>query len=404
MQDFVYIATTADGQTTSGQITAASAVEAVAQLESQGMVIRSLQVRDEELDNTSATLAAPEEQPLPEEPSVDPLLEQRVRELLDRRETLAPALAAFVQEMSPGSARRELRQVADALANGTSAEGICRSPQFVRNWLPLLAGGTGFTSSESLRNIFHEALHATATRRLRIGSLLYPLTIAALAFIVLLFLSVMVVPTFRNIFEDFDMALPGLTLALVDFTDLLLKHPLRLLIYLAMGVLAVYLLTALLGVLRLPGRILGALTAGNSRQVAAMASFMRTLTEALQIGMSTPQALRLAGDDTRQRWLRKEAYAYAESLEQANSGEAIERVSRLPATLQYALNAGPEGSPHVPLLGELSDMYTDRLRRRFDWVSGVLPQLAIIAVAVAVGIVVVALFLPLVELINGLSG
>jgi type II secretory pathway component PulF len=58
----------------------------------------------------------------------------------------------------------------------------------------------------------------------------------------------------------------------------------------------------------------------------------------------------------------------------------------------------------VRLLGEMSAIYNDRAARRLSWTHGAAAPLAICLIGVVVGFAVIGLFLPLVQLINSLSG
>jgi type II secretory pathway component PulF len=55
------------------------------------------------------------------------------------------------------------------------------------------------------------------------------------------------------------------------------------------------------------------------------------------------------------------------------------------------------------LLGELSQIYGERSLATASWTRGIIEPLAIILIGVIVGLVVLALFLPLALLVQGLA-
>jgi type II secretory pathway component PulF len=57
----------------------------------------------------------------------------------------------------------------------------------------------------------------------------------------------------------------------------------------------------------------------------------------------------------------------------------------------------------VRLLREIGACHADRARNRLSWARGAFQPIAICIIGAAVGLVAVALFLPLVDLINNLS-
>ena len=136
-----------------------------------------------------------------------------------------------------------------------------------------------------------------------------------------------------------------------------------------------------------------------------MATFVRRLAESLNTGLPLPTALRLAGQSSGKPWLHREATALAHGLETdwAENERPLWAAS-LPASVVYALRAGPDGGPNIRLLQEMAEIYAERVRNRFNWSTGFLPQISILIVGFVVAMVALALFLPLRNLLNGLVG
>jgi len=396
MPDFTYQALTETHEMKTGRITAASAAEAVALLESQGLavhMIRQIESSDEISAESSGSSRTQEGE--------NKILRDRINQMLKSRDTLAPALAAFAEEMPTGRPRRQLKRLVARLSAGAAADELCQSPEMTAALLPLLGGGASLGSTSFLHDLFAEASRDNAVRTQRARVLAYPLVVVALAMIVLILLCLMVVPTFSNIYDDFAMELPEMSKWVVGFSNEMLHHPGRLLTLLLICPAVGYAVLRLLIATGLPGFLLGDFARGSSRQVSAMASFVRRLADSLRGGFSLPVALRLAGRASGRGWLNREAMSLAEKIE---SPDDRPWCSRLPPTLLYALRAGTGGTPNLRLLQELAELYAERVHARFDWSSGFVPQFAILFVGIVVGFVLLGLFLPLVQLINGLSG
>ena len=73
-------------------------------------------------------------------------------------------------------------------------------------------------------------------------------------------------------------------------------------------------------------------------------------------------------------------------------------------SLLHALSAGEGNRASVPLIRELSHVYSDRVSARMSRRSGVSSPLMVIAVGMVVGLVVISLFMPLVGMVTSLSG
>jgi type II secretory pathway component PulF len=403
MPDFAYQALTQSQELETGQISAAHVAEAVALLEAQGLEIQMIRQVDSAEESASRTAQSslhggPSWRALEYESE---LLRDRIDQLLQQRDTLAPALTAFAEELPTGRPRRELTRLAARLGEGATADDLSQSPEMTAAWIPLLSGGASLGSKNFLHDLFAETSRDSAVRTQRTRVLAYPLLVFALAMLVLILLCVTVVPGFSSMFDDFGMELPGLSRLIIDFSNEIRFHPGRFVTLLLLFPPLCLFLIQLVIATGVPGFLFGGLTKGNSRQVSAMASFIRRLAELLQAGFPLPMSLRLAGRASGRGRLKREAMSLAEKTE---SGAEKPWSSKFPPTLLYALRAGPGGGPNIRLLQELAELYAERVRARFDWSSGFVPQLAILAVGFVVAIVVLALYLPLVELVNGLSG
>ena len=69
----------------------------------------------------------------------------------------------------------------------------------------------------------------------------------------------------------------------------------------------------------------------------------------------------------------------------------------------HALHTDMPIASRIRLLREISICHTERVRIRLSWAHGIVEPVTIIVVGLIVGGIVVALFLPLIWLINGLT-
>lgn len=401
MLEFDYQALNTEGQETAGRLAAESAALAIAELEQQGLAVQALRQVEvaQNVESAEEVLT-----PTTSRSDCEQALVEHVGQLLAQREVLAPALAAFAAEMPPGRPRRKLRKLATQMNEGATAEQIVDGVS-LSVLLPLLSNDSLRGSHRSLDNLLAEAAYRNRTFTVQLRIFAYPLLVLVVALTILIFLGLVVVPTFTDIFDDFDLDLPPITQWVINFSNALRYHSLQLLLVILGAIAIVYSGIYLCKYWGLPGRLLGVLASGNSTQVTALAIFSRTLAEALGAGFSLSCALRMAGKCSNLRWLRREADALAATAQSEWClPEAAAREAHLPATVAYALRAGPSGAPSLPLLREVAELYAERVRNRLDWSTGFIPQFTILLVGIVVGGVVLALYLPLVTLINGLTG
>ena len=333
--------------------------------------------------------------------SAEQMLVARIEELVQRRESALPALSAVLQELPEGSDKKQLDRLVRHLAADKEPQEFYRSED-TRMWLSILAEGAnnhsgGFPRLGSRLSTPTKAARASSQLKL------YLLFVLALAFGIVLAGTAYVVPIFAELYDDFGLELPWATRWIVGLTEFLLANSILMACGLAILLVALYATYRLFQRLQSTSRTLGALTNGSSPQLLTMAHFLRSLVDALKCQLPLPTALRLAGRSSAADWLRTEAECLAHQVDRSPT-DTTPWKSVLPLSVSYALSAGPNHTPSTALLESIVDLYVERVARRTDWSTGFVSFLAMLFVGGIVGFVVVALYLPLIELINGLTG
>ena len=402
MTNFTYEALNVEQAVISGQISAESASDAVNQLETQGLQVLSIHKADPPLsaDQTLTSTPAAGQSELSGDQQV---LHEKVAEVLAKRDVFVPALSAFAEELPDGRTRRELRDLVSRMQADTTAADFCGADGRSASWLLLLGRGTN--SQHLLSDLFDEATRENENNSQWNRAFAYPAFVLLASLTVLIFLCISVVPTFTNIFDDFQLDLPTATAGVVAVSKAILRSPEGFALGIIAALFGAYASLRFIRVWGLPGQLGGLLTTGSSAQVTAMAGLTRRLAETLDAGLKLPAAMRLAAKAERRRATRQTAMRLADALEQENFElEKSTEARRLPTTVVHALQAGPNKQPSIALLRQLSELYSIRVRNRHNWSTGYMTHFAIVAVGITVGFVVLALFLPLVGLINGLAG
>ena len=236
-------------------------------------------------------------------------------------------------------------------------------------------------------------------------SLAYPSLLFVASLVVFTFLCIAVVPIFSSIYDEFDTDLPTLTVWMVQASNALVRKPIATFLSVLVVAAAIYAMVRLVSLWGLPGRVFGALTRGSSRQVTAMARFTRRLAESLDAGLELSEALQAVGSSAAPKRLRDVAFGLAWEAQREGFDINQSRWARcLPAIVVHALQAGPGGKPVPGLLHQLAELYSARVSDRYDLSMGLLVPLAVVAMGLVVAVVVLSLYLPLLTLINGLTG
>jgi type IV pilus assembly protein PilC len=396
MANFQFQATNAQQQPVTGQLQADSVAHALSQLEARGLTVQSISYAPVE-----AVLVGQEQA---EQTAEQAALQWHLARVLERGQTMVSALRAFAQELPEGRRRRQLERAIGILERGDAAAAtadLARLPEF---WVPLLSAATASRDpGRILSQFLTESEQAAELRRQWWQSLSYPLGILALALTVLVALSVVVIPTFREMFEEFDLALPAPTVFILNVAAWINSG--RIVIDLILVAVAIYLLLRLVRLL--PDSIaiwwsdrFGTLL-GRSTAVARLATFSADLLEA---GLEVPTALRVAGYCSQSPRLQRAAWRLARDAERNELLPHPELSTPLTHTVVLALRGPMHEAARIRVLRAVGQCHAERARTRLSWTHGLMEPLAICAIALVVGFIVVSLFLPMVRLVQGLSG
>ena len=334
MPKYQYEALAGDGELVSGEIAADRVSDAIAQLEAQGLQVESIRAIVS-IPDSSVTKKA---------------FYDRIDQALQNRDSLIPALEALADEMPNRDASRDVRQFANELKSGATAEQFV-SRDSTAAWLPLVVRGLESSSAaDRYRQLMDDATRESENRKRLRRVLAYPLFLLAFGGAILISLVLLVVPVFAKMFNEFGLLLPAPTKFLIWISRQLTLNPLQSILVVALVFGLIVTLGRLWIRLSLSTSLLGIFTSGNSANVAAMAKFTGSLAELISIEAPLPEALRIAGRACDHRHFRVMSERIAKELEVP--GTRIRETSvahNFPATMRYALGNGRNCPPNVPL-------------------------------------------------------
>lgn len=414
MANFRYQALDAHGHSLAGAIDADSVQQALAELQSRGLTVQSIG-QESAAHPTSAESTIPSSNaatspafvapsPSPTHDREQSVLEQHLAAILTRGRELTPALRAYADELPAGAQRRQLLAVCRLLARGNAADASNALADLPEFWIPLLSAAT--TSSDPghvLSEFISESRRTADLRHQWWLTLAYPMVLAALALAVMLALSFFVIPEFANIFDDFGLQLPNLTTFVIGTANWLVSWE----GLVTLALLAAAAMFALNANWLLPRSTIAFLSdwiRPPFGQRAAIARLARFLADLLEAGLTTPEALRIAGHCVQRARMRRAAWSLANDLESGAARRRRDDFRPLSTSVWLALTADMSNEARVYLLREISSAQAERVRVGLSWANGIVEPAAIMLVGAVVGTVVLGLFIPLVKLVEGLSG
>jgi len=336
------------------------------------------------------------------------LFNQQLASLTKSGIPLSRGLRELAGDVNSKKMRRIVEEVAGDLEAGTSVEEAFEKRQgiFPALYSRIMKAGvrTG-RLSEMLMSLNKHLESAGRTRRIVFEAISYPAVIVALAAVIVTAIFRFLIPSFKTIYSDMGSRLPGLTKMFISAADHVYGF------WLVVGVIVavvVVIWLALSGtskgkrwkeafLIRLP--VFGQL---HHRQLLAR------LTDAMGLlvtaGCDMPTSLRLAADATGSDLMMAHCQAAAERVE---SGRPVIEAGGpgrlLPPLVLYSIQLGSQRNELQDNLYSLADMYRQQTVISQSRLQAVLMPMLLILVGGFVCLTVLAMFLPMVHLIDTVS-
>lgn len=233
----------------------------------------------------------------------------------------------------------------------------------------------------------------------------YPLVVLGFALMIVLFLVAYVVPKMFVIFEDVGSKLPVVTLWLFHFS-----HFLRTRWYVLLSVIVV--IAAMIRFIQRYERVrfrfdtwkLTMPVFGPLARKVAIARFARTFSTLTRSGVPILTTLGVVQESTGNLVF---AQAIAQVRSSIREGEGIaEPLSHFPIfpiVVTNMIRVGEETGSLAEILAKVADKYDEEVNRTLHTLTSLLEPMLIIILGVVVAFIVIALFLPMVPLIQDLS-
>ena len=335
-------------------------------------------------------------------------LAEQLADLARTNLPLPSGLRALGEEVGDGPLRRTLDSLARALERGLPLDAAIaaqgrRLPAHLRG-LVQVGVKTGRIGEVLARFAGYANIGVELRRTLWIG-LAYPFLALTVAIVVFVFAHVVLVNQFKLVFQDFGVSLPLMTRFLIVISDFLTVawQPM---LETAVGVVLIWLVVHMVVTTPIRRSLSSHLPLiGPVWRWTSLAEFCHLLGLLLEGEVSLPEAIPLAAEGVQDSAL---AAAGRTMAKEVSSGQPLSRVfsgrSVFPAGLGRILSWA-EGHKSLPEAMHMAgDMFAARARAQASFAGTVLSVLSVLVILGGLGFLVPSLFLPLIMLIQKLSG
>ena len=307
--------------------------------------------------------------------------------------------------------RGAVEKIADSVQGGsTFSEGLAQHPRiFNKLFVSMVkAGEAGGVLELVLQRLAEFQEKAAKVRNKVKSAMFYPIAVMVIAVVIVCYLMVAIVPKFQQIFKDMlnGKPLPALTQGVIDVSEFVQSYY----VWVAAGVALV-----------IVGWKAWARTAGGRRVIdrlklrlpvfgdltrkSAIARFTRTLGTLVTSGVPILQALTITSETADNALVSEAITRVHDSVKEGESiVSPMEGSGIFPPMVLSMVDVGEETGQLPDMLLKIAEVYDDEVDNSVAGLTSLLEPLMIIFLAVVVGTIVIALFLPLVTIIQEMSG
>jgi type IV pilus assembly protein PilC len=313
---------------------------------------------------------------------------------------LLQSLDVMLERMSNEKLRHVLADVRDKVKGGTSLSEAFRAhgELFPRIYsASLLAGEKSGSLEEVIRRYVQYLKLTEATRNKVTGALIYPIFLFAVLLIAASILLFHVVPTFGGFFENFDAELPPLTSALLIFASAVRGNYLFILLALVLGGLGFYMWSrressrAKLDHLKLESPYFGRLL-----RLFSTSQLTRSLSTLLAGGIPLVQSIEIAAESIANRFVGDKVHPVADRVREGKSFAAsLEATGQFPHMMIEMVKVGETTGSLAEMLASVADFSDEEIENKLNIMMAMLTPVLLIVMGGFVGLILLALYLPL---------
>jgi len=425
MPRYTYVALDARGQESTGLVEARSSNEAIGQLRQAGYFPTSVYEEgkggpDKKVSRAgakAARVARPRTkisivlfQRKKVKPKIMMIFTRQLATLIDSGLPLLRGLNVLAKQERDTVLRNTINKLADGVQGGsTFSESLAQHPLIFNHLYVNMvkAGEVGGVLELVLRRLAEFQEKAQKIKNKVVAAMVYPIIVMTMAIAIMAFLLVFIVPKFEAIFHDMlgDKPLPAITLFVIGVSNFVKNHGLVLLGLLIAAVAAYKLIARTRAGRSIIDRFkLRAPLFGDLIRKTAISRFSRTLGTLVTSGVPILQALNITRETAGNMVI---AGAISQVHDSVKEGESIvqplEASGAFPPMAISMIDVGEETGQLPEMLLKIADVYDDETDNSVAALTSMLEPIMIVFLALVVGTIVIALFMPLISIISGLQ-
>jgi type IV pilus assembly protein PilC len=311
-------------------------------------------------------------------------------------------------QAKPGALKNSLIGVIDDVEGGnTLSEAMAKQPKCFDNLYVNMvkAGEAGGALEVILQRLAEFKERAQSLKRKVRGAMIYPCAVIFVATAIVSFIMIWIIPKFKAIFEGFEVKLPAITEWLIYFSDMMAKYwyliptiPFGFWLFIKIvkkNKTGAFIVDKISLKIPLLGKIL---------EKSIVARTARTLGTLIASGVPILEALLIARDTSgNEVFVRAYQHIYTAIREGESMAIPLKETRVVDDMVVNMVDVGEETGALDNMLYKIADVYDEEVSTLVDGLISILEPMMVVVLGLIVGFIVIALFMPLIELLNKLS-
>ena len=397
MAVFVYSGRTRSGQTISGEMDAPTREAVVAKLRTQQIIATNVRGKPRDITIPGFGGGVDEKEIV--------VFTRQFATMIDAGLPLVQCLEILASQQDNKVFKKALTEIRQSVEGGlTFAASLKQHPKiFTSLYANMVEAGEAGGILDTILNRLAQYMEKAMSLKKKVKSaMIYPSTIVSVAVIVVIFLLIFVIPTFKAMFEGFGAALPlptqivlELSRIMVTYWYLLLGIPVGLIVVLRMwyktpsGKLAIdtfLLKTPVFGIL--------------IRKVA-VAKFTRTLGTLISSGVAILDGLEITARTAGNKVVEGAVLRTRTSISEGKTiSEPLKASGVFPPMVVQMIAVGEQTGALDAMLGKIADFYDEEVDTAVGNLTALLEPLLMVFLGVVIGGVVIAMYMPIFKLVT----
>ncbi|OQA10697.1 MAG: Type II secretion system protein F [bacterium ADurb.Bin374] len=243
-------------------------------------------------------------------------------------------------------------------------------------------------------------------RRKVLAAMTYPAVISLVATGVVLFLMLAVIPQFAKLFAQFGQELPWLTQQVINISSFIGNNFLNIIAATVATLLVIYQVNQSTGGRRFFDTVrLKLPVLGNLTQKYSIAMFSRNMATLFQSGVSIITAMKISIEIVENIVLADALNQVVRDVEGGQPiAKALVKVDIMPELTTQMIEVGEETGNLDDMLEKVAEFYEDEINFMIDQMTALVEPIFILVLGTIVGVIVVAMYLPIFKMAKVVSG